>query len=91
MSIRLTREDNFSIVTTAICEAPWGVFRAQVQIKTYNGDLELATDNVVYLDLLVGALKQLRRDTEDESLRYEQIRSRVFNSTEHIPGKKFAK
>jgi len=84
-AIRLRPNDNFSIITTATHRSPWGDCKAQVQVKTRDEELELTTDNVSHLNIILDALKQLLNDINDESLEVDQIRSRVFNSNDVTP------
>lgn len=77
--------DNFSIITTAIYRRPWGDCKAEIQLKTHDGDMELTTNNVAHLNLILDALKQLLNDITDEKLEFDQIRSRVINSTDGAP------
>jgi len=83
--IRLRTNDNFSIITTATHRRPWGDCKAQVQVKTRDEELELTTDNVSHLNIILDAVKQLLNDINDENLEVDQVRSRVFNSNDVIP------
>lgn len=82
--IRFNLGDNFSIFTTVTHRRPLGDRRAYIQFKSYNNEVELTTTSVSDLELITEAFKQLMEDIKDENLKFRQIRSRVFNSTEDI-------
>ena len=84
-AIRIRANDNFSVVTTAISNRPWGDCKVQIQIKTREGDVELTMDSMVHLNIVFTAFNQLLNDVIDDNLETDQIRSRVFNSNQGIP------
>ena len=84
-AIRIRANDNFSVVTTAISKRPWGDCKAQIQVKTQEGEFDLTMDSMSHLNILLSAFNQLLNDVNDENLESDQIRSRASNSNEPVP------
>jgi hypothetical protein len=85
-AIQVGSSDNFSIITTATYSA-WTSRKAEFQVKTRYGDLELSINSRAHLNLMIEALKQLADDINDKQLPTDEIRTRVINSngvTPHI-------
>lgn len=81
-AIHLGSTDNLIIITTATHNPLWRDQQAEIQVKTTHGHLEIQTNNVDHLFLMVDAIWQLIDDIEDIELRQKQIKSRVFNFIE---------
>ena len=79
-TICLRSIDHFSIITTAVHRRLWGDYKAQIQVKTPDGDVELDMNNPFQLTVILTALNQLLNDINDAQLERDQIRSRVYNS-----------
>ncbi|MEM3485247.1 MAG: hypothetical protein QXI12_06465 [Candidatus Methanomethyliaceae archaeon] len=83
-AIHIGSIDNFSIITTATYSA-WDSRKAEIQVKTRYGDLELSTNNRAHLNLMIEALKQLADDINNKQLQTDGIMTRVINSNDAAP------